>query len=55
MSVINTSQIDSTTAARDRLVFVEQHSDAHRFHGWRHPEAIVVAKNPVERSFQQRA
>jgi hypothetical protein len=55
MRVINTSEIDSTTAARDRLVFVKQHSDAHRFHCWRHPEAVVVAENRVERSLQQRA
>src|SRR3954452_4368196 len=53
MSIIDTSHIEWAPAARDWFVFVEQHSDAHRFHCWHHFEAVVIAEYAVERYRQQ--
>ena len=55
MSVINTRQIDLTVTARNRLVFVENIRIAIASMAGRHFEAVVIAKNPIQRFFQQRA
>ena len=53
MGVVNASQIDRRAPMLDRLTFVEQHANPHRFEIGDHANGIVIAEHTVDRLFNE--
>ena len=51
MGVVNASQIDRCARTLDRLTFIQQHANSHRFEIGNHTNSIVIAKHSVDRPF----
>ena len=54
MGVVDAGQINALPVARDRLAFVEQHADSHRFEARDHADRVMVAQHAVNRAAQTR-
>jgi hypothetical protein len=49
MSVVNASQIDGCAPTLDRLTFIHQHANPHRFEIGNHADSIVISEHTVDR------
>ena len=49
MGVVNAGQIDRCTPTLDRLTFIQQHANSHRFEIGNHANSIVIAEHSVDR------